>query len=195
MRGKWVCELSELAGMGRRETETVKAAITRQVDTYRPPYARRAVDVPRRAVFVGTMNRDDFLQDGTGGRRFLPFRCGVADPRLDVHDEAAARARIGLVWAEIMQHWRESGGFNLALGAGTEAQLVAVRKNRACASMVAEEALGIDRARAATDRALTKEVVDILNHRCPGWVRVATRRRVRSEMTDYGTQRCWECEG
>ena len=103
MRGKWVCELSELAGMGRRETETVKAAITRQVDTYRPPYARRAVDVPRRAVFVGTMNRDDFLQDGTGGRRFLPFRCGVADPRLDVHDEAAARARIGLVWAEIMQ--------------------------------------------------------------------------------------------
>src|SRR5262249_33112356 len=45
--GRWIIELSELAAIRRGELEAIKAFITRPTDVYRPPYARRAVAVPR----------------------------------------------------------------------------------------------------------------------------------------------------
>ena len=45
--GKWILELAELSGMGRREIEHTKAFVTRRTDRARPAYGRNAVDVPR----------------------------------------------------------------------------------------------------------------------------------------------------
>lgn len=77
IRGKWVIELAELSAMSRGEVETMKAFMSRAVDHYRPSYGRKSIDVPRQCVFVGSTNRDDYLKDDTGNRRFWPVKVGT----------------------------------------------------------------------------------------------------------------------
>lgn len=92
--GPWILEFSELDAItGKRESERVKAWITQQRDRFRPPYGRDVVDVPRRTVFCGTSNLQQFLRDETGGRRFLPIE-------IQEIDLEALRAMREQLWAE-----------------------------------------------------------------------------------------------
>ena len=78
--GKAIIEFSEGETLNRTEVKRMKAIITTQVDTFRPPYGRVAVDSPRRCVFAMTTNQDQYLKDETGNRRWLPVACvGTAD--------------------------------------------------------------------------------------------------------------------
>jgi hypothetical protein len=76
LAGKSVVELGELAGLGKRDVEGIKAFISLSADQYRKPYAREPIDQPRTCVFVGTTNSTVYLSDATGNRRFMPVRCG-----------------------------------------------------------------------------------------------------------------------
>lgn len=66
-----VCELGELERTFKSEVGAVKAFLSSQVDEYRAPYAMKAEEHLRRTVFVGSVNKEDFLIDDTGNRRFL----------------------------------------------------------------------------------------------------------------------------
>ena len=72
LAGKWIIEMGELSSMKKAEVEYIKTFLTKQEDSYRPSYGRRLETFPRQCVFAGTTNRDDFLQDATGNRRFWP---------------------------------------------------------------------------------------------------------------------------
>lgn len=79
LAGVWCVEMAEVDHLIRAEPETVKAFLSRQVDRYRPPYARQIIETPRQVVIIGTSNRDDYLRDDTGNRRFWPIACAHAD--------------------------------------------------------------------------------------------------------------------
>lgn len=76
LSGKWIVEIGELSAMKRYEVEHVKVFLTKQEDSYRPSYSRRTETFKRECIFGGTTNREDFLQDTTGARRFWPVRVG-----------------------------------------------------------------------------------------------------------------------
>lgn len=78
LRGKWITELGELSALSRHELQAVKAFLTRKVDSYRASYARRAKDWPRRCVFAGSTNDEEYLKDEEN-RRFWPVKTGNID--------------------------------------------------------------------------------------------------------------------
>jgi predicted P-loop ATPase len=104
--GVWMYELGELAGMKRTDVETLKNFLSRTEDNARPAYGRFRTDQPRRGIFVGTTNDDQYLRDPTGNARFWPIRTG------DIDLEALRRDRDQL-WAEAAL--AEEGGESLVI--------------------------------------------------------------------------------
>lgn len=102
LRGKLVGELGELRGLMTREAEAIKAWITRTHEEWIPKYMEFATKFPRRLVFIGTTNSDEFLADETGERRWLPVRVGSVDV------EAIERDRDQL-WAEAVEIFKREG--------------------------------------------------------------------------------------
>jgi predicted P-loop ATPase len=107
IRGVWIGEVSELMAMTRvKEAEAVKAYITSQKDSYRPPYQKNVQTIPRRCVFIGTTNNPQFLTDKTGNRRFYPVKCGSDGYKL-LDNEKIVREYIRQAWAEAVQLYKE----------------------------------------------------------------------------------------
>jgi len=108
IRGVWIGEVAELMAMTRvKEAEAVKAYITSQKDSYRPPYQKNVQTIPRRCVFIGTTNNPQFLTDKTGNRRFYPVRCGADGYKLLDHEEEV-REYIKQAWAEAVHLFKEN---------------------------------------------------------------------------------------
>lgn len=92
--GKWIVEAGELKGMGKSDINALKACLSRQHDEARLAYGHKSTRIARQFVIIGTTNeKDGYLRDATGNRRFWPVRIERFDlPRL--------RADRDQLWAE-----------------------------------------------------------------------------------------------
>ena len=67
----WMIEWAELeTAFKRKDVSQIKALMSSSVDILRPPYGRGIESLKRPSVIVGTTNKDQFLADPTGNRRF-----------------------------------------------------------------------------------------------------------------------------
>lgn len=105
IQGVWVVELGELTALDKGETEACKQFISQTEDMYRPAYGRNTVQLPRRCVFFGTSNKDEFLRDTTGNRRFWPVDVGVRATRLSPFEDLTDDI-VDQLWAEAVVNLR-----------------------------------------------------------------------------------------
>lgn len=104
IRGSWIIEVGELAGMRLAEVETIKLFISKQRDRYRPAYGRRVQDFPRQCIFIGTTNETAFLRDNTGNRRFWVVDT-PNEPQRDFWEELTPET-VRSIWAEAIEYYR-----------------------------------------------------------------------------------------
>lgn len=102
LRGKLIGEIAELRGLRTRAAESIRSFITRTREHWIPKYREFATAYDRRLVFVGTTNVDEFLDDETGNRRWLPVEVSYGDT------DAIERDRAQL-WAEARETFKAHG--------------------------------------------------------------------------------------
>lgn len=71
LHAAWIHEWGEIDSVvGKKESEAVKKFISTERDLIRRPYGRGMELMERGCAIVGTTNRDDFMKDHTGNRRY-----------------------------------------------------------------------------------------------------------------------------
>lgn len=111
LQSSWIIEIGELAAMKKSEEDEMKGFLSRQVDIFRPAYARSAQEFPRHVVFMGTTNNYQFLKDTTGNRRFLPIQTSKNrkfTPWDDLDEMTVAQ-----LWAEAATYYRDGENVDL----------------------------------------------------------------------------------
>jgi len=98
--GPWIVEWAELANIKKSSVESMKKFITERDDQFRAPYEKETEHHPRKCVFVGTTNNNDFLADNTGNRRFW-----IVDVQKKIDIEAFIAVRDQL-WAEAVSYYK-----------------------------------------------------------------------------------------
>lgn len=102
--GRWIVEIAELTAMNETTAEACKSFFGQTMDCFRPPYGKRVIDAPRQCIFAASTNKNVFLKDETGDRRYWPVACtminikALAQDRDQLWAEAQVAYRGGAVW-------------------------------------------------------------------------------------------------
>jgi predicted P-loop ATPase len=118
----WILELAEVDYMFRKkETELFKRFLSAQSDMFRPPYGRSNVKVPRTCSFWATTNKQEFLTDPTGNRRYW-----VVEVKQRINLEAVKEMR-NVIWASALAAYQ--GGEIFHLTPSEDYQLETINSN------------------------------------------------------------------
>lgn len=124
IQGQWIIEVEEMAGLSKRDIESVKSFISASFDRVRLSYARTSKNFQRRIVLIGTLNPDgagQYLQDQSGNRRFWPVKCN----KIDI---AGLKANLEQLWAEALI--RHKAGEKIYLTAEMEKAAISEQGDR-----------------------------------------------------------------
>lgn len=101
MQNCFVMELPELSNFNRSSVEDMKAFIAATENQVRMSYDHQPKMFRRQCIFMGSTNKDTYLLDDTGNRRFWPVKVEVE--RIDTD---GLRREIAQVWAEAVELYR-----------------------------------------------------------------------------------------
>ena len=183
----WLLELPEIDNyFNTRNIENFKNLVTTRVDEVRYPYASLPSKLARRFVLIGTTNRNQFLVDSTGNRRFVPLEIGAG---FQIPWRELVQQRDSL-WAAAVQAYRADVGYEFNSGEiaaiaeyiqefgdpdpwmDKVASYVAIREEVTAAEILTN-ALELDPRNQA--RREGRRVADVLQ--ALGWRRLVTRRK------------------
>lgn len=105
---KFIINLDELESSTREEIASLKSLMTSQDVSLRKPYARHAEVYPRRASFIGSVNKAMFLTDITGSRRFLTVDVVGIDDKMH-HDIDQLYAQALSLLRSGAKYWFDGG--------------------------------------------------------------------------------------
>lgn len=108
MRGRIIVETGEMKGFQKREQEHIKAFMSRRIEVWVPKYMERAMQYPRRCIFIGSSNQEEFLVDETGNRRHLPLFVNIGDVDAITRDKDQLWAEAIVVFRELGIVWQEA---------------------------------------------------------------------------------------
>lgn len=203
LKGVWIIELAELKSLARTSggMESVKRFLTATQDRYREPYERRSDTFQRSCVFMGTTNKEDFLNDETGNRRFLIIKTGQTEPIKSVF-ENSVMDDIRQAWAEAVYIWKnekptlilpeslkeeakQAQDENMA-DDGSSGIILAYLENqtKVCAVQIWREALG----QSGQPPKWKASEINSIVAKVPGWKKIKNSAR----FGEYGTQRGYE---
>ncbi|MEG3960128.1 VapE domain-containing protein, partial [Microcoleus sp. herbarium2] len=193
LRRYWILEFSEFeTAYKRKEVEQLKAFLSSRIDSLRRPYGRTIEDFPRTSVFVGSTNRQEFLHDPTGERRYwvipvlknIPVKT-VEEERDRIWFTAVAAYKAGEQWwltpeedkllAEANQGWQSSDTWEVPTLKYLET------RSTCTVGELLEKVIGLDLAQ--NKKGDEMRVSDILRRN--GWLKASKR-------IDGKFQRCWE---
>jgi predicted P-loop ATPase len=193
LRRYWILEFSEFeTAYKRKEVEQLKAFLSSRIDSLRRPYGRTIEDFPRTSVFVGSTNRQEFLHDPTGERRYWVIPVLKSIPVKTVEEErdriwatAVAAYKSGQQWwltpeedellAEANQGWQSSDTWEVPILKYLET------RSTCTVGELLEKVIGLDLAQ--NKKGDEMRVSDILRRN--GWLKASKR-------IDGKLQRCWE---
>lgn len=211
LRGKWICEISELLALTKtKEQEAAKAYITRQIDSYRKPWDKNVSELPRRCIMIGSTNNESPLTDKTGNRRYYPVE--VHCNGYDIFDnEQECRNYILQCWAEAKELYKAGKMPNFArrdltdtyrkeqeaatqddwrTGAIAEFLDRKVQGELTCVREVCHRVLSPNPDFPKEPTLIESKDIGNIIARIPGWKKVGNKR-----IGMYGVQRCWQKEG
>lgn len=197
----WLLELPEIDNyFNSRNIENFKNLVTSRVDEVRYPYAALPSKLPRRFVMIGTTNRNQFLVDSTGNRRFVPLEIGAG---FQIPWKLLAEQRDSL-WAAAVQAYRNGVSYEFNSGeiaAISEyiqefgdpdpwfekiAAYVSIRKEISAADILTQ-ALELDPRNQGRREA--RRVADVLQSL--GWRRLSTKRK-DPQTNKFKSVRIWQ---
>lgn len=102
LRGKLIGELGELRGLRSREAEDIKSWMSRTAEEWIPKYKEFSESFKRRLTFWGSTNEQQFLNDVTGNRRWIPIKVTKPDAEKIKQDRDQ-------IWAEAIHIFNKNG--------------------------------------------------------------------------------------
>jgi hypothetical protein len=99
---KWFILDDEYGGKSKKEDKRLKELTSKEFINVREPYGRVSLDIRRLAVFCGTSNETQLLNDPTGNRRQIPLH--ILDIDHDLYNQCD---KVGL-WRELF-HMFQAG--------------------------------------------------------------------------------------
>jgi len=106
LQSAWLFEFGEMSAYKKSEIEDVKQFITKTTDSYRVAYDREVSDFPRKAIFFGTTNEEEFLRDKTGNRRFWCIRINPKKRTKNLFKELTDKL-VQQYWAEAYYYYKQ----------------------------------------------------------------------------------------
>jgi predicted P-loop ATPase len=193
LRRYWILEFSEFeTAYKRKEVEQLKAFLSSRIDSLRRPYGRAIEDFPRTSVFVGSTNRQEFLHDPTGERRYWVIPVSKKIPIQMLEEErdriwaaAVAAYKSGEQWwltpeedellAQANKSWQSSDAW--------EVDVLSYLQNKSICTISELLTKAIQIELAKQNRAEQMRLSDILRRN--GWVKASKQKRIEGKPQWY----------
>jgi predicted P-loop ATPase len=166
LEGQWCVESGELAKFSSSYSqEALKQFLTTTVDKYKKPFNKTLTVNYRKCVFVGTTNKESFLNDDSGERRYWPIHLMRKEKLTDEEWKAFTDEKDQL-WAEALHLYKSGEPIHLKDKVHLEALAVVHEEVKLDDALVDRISKLVDRASAMTPGSIkeigTDQILELL---------------------------------